>query len=260
MNRLNEIAVQAGLPVKNLAFIKLENGEYKSPLWKIFSEDEKTAVTKAMNLEEGDIVFFAAGSRESVSTILGRVRSECAVMQELNKDSDKFNFLWVVDFPLLAQDEESGDWVAVHHPFTRPHPDDIAKLEAGDFGNVRAEAYDVVLNGYELGGGSIRIHEKDLQAKMFEALGVTPEEQQIKFAHILDAFRFGAPPHGGLALGLDRIAMLVSGEESIREVIAFPKNNKGADLMAQSPCEIGMKELREAYVQSTYKKKEEPKS
>jgi aspartyl-tRNA synthetase len=261
MNRLNEIAVQAGLPVKNLAFIKLEGGEYKSPLWKIFTEEEKANVTSKMNLEEGDIVFFAAGSRESVSTILGRVRSECAVMQELNNDPDKFNFLWVVDFPLLAHDEESGHWVAVHHPFTRPHPDDIELLEKGDYANVRAVAYDVVLNGYELGGGSIRIHEKDLQAKMFGVLGVTPEEQQIKFAHILDAFRFGAPPHGGLALGLDRIAMLVAGEDSIREVIAFPKNNKGADLMAQSPCEIGMKELREVYVQSTYKKKpEEPKA
>jgi aspartyl-tRNA synthetase len=260
MNRLNEIAVQAGLPVKNLAFIKLENGEYKSPLWKIFSETEKEAVTAKMNLEEGDIVFFAAGSREGVSTILGRVRSECAVMMELNKDSDKFNFLWVVDFPLLAQDEESGHWVAVHHPFTRPHPEDIGLLEEGKYADVRAVAYDVVLNGYELGGGSIRIHEKDLQAKMFEVLGVSPEEQQVKFAHILDAFRFGAPPHGGLALGLDRIAMLVSGEDSIREVIAFPKNNKGADLMTQSPCEIGMKELREVYVQSTYKKKVEEKA
>jgi aspartyl-tRNA synthetase len=114
-------------------------------------------------------------------------------------------------------------------------------------------AYDVVLNGYELGGGSIRIHEKDLQAKMFSVLGVGPEEQQIKFGHILDAFRFGAPPHGGLALGLDRIAMLIAGEDSIREVIAFPKNNKGADLMAQSPCEIGFKELREVYIQSTWK-------
>ena len=257
MNRLNEIAVQAGLPVKNLAFIKLEGGEYKSPLWKIFTEEEKANVTSKMNLEEGDIVFFAAGSRESVSTILGRVRSECAVMQELNSDPGKFNFLWVVDFPLLAHDEERGHWVAVHHPFTRPHPDDIGLLEKGDYANVRAVAYDVVLNGYELGGGSIRIHEKDLQAKMFGVLGVTPEEQQIKFAHILDAFRFGAPPHGGLALGLDRIAMLVAGEDSIREVIAFPKNNKGADLMAQSPCEIGMKELREVYVQSTYKKKAE---
>jgi aspartyl-tRNA synthetase len=261
MNRLNEIAVQAGLPVKNLAFIKLENGEYKSPLWKIFSDAEKEAVTAKMNLEEGDIVFFAAGSRDSVSTILGRVRSECAVMMELLKNSTAFNFLWVIDFPLLAHDEESGDWCAVHHPFTRPHPDDMELLEKGDYANVRAVAYDVVLNGYELGGGSIRIHEKDLQAKMFAVLGVSPEEQQIKFAHILDAFRFGAPPHGGLALGLDRIAMLVAGEDSIREVIAFPKNNKGADLMAQSPCEIGMKELREVYVQSTYKKKpEEPKA
>jgi aspartyl-tRNA synthetase len=259
MNRLNEIAVQAGLPVKNLAFIKLEGGEYKSPLWKIFTEEEKAAVTAKMDLAEGDIVFFAAGSRESVSTILGRVRSECAVMMEILKDSTAFNFLWVVDFPLLAHDEESGHWVAVHHPFTRPHPEDLELLEKGEYANVRAVAYDVVLNGYELGGGSIRIHEKDLQAKMFEVLGVTPEEQQIKFAHILDAFRFGAPPHGGLALGLDRIAMLVAGEDSIREVIAFPKNNKGADLMAQSPCEIGMKELREVYVQSTYKKKtEEP--
>ena len=253
MNRLNEIAVQAGLPVKNLAFIKLENGEYKSPLWKIFTDTEKAAVVAKLDLAEGDIVFFAAGSRESVSTILGRVRTESAVMMELNKDSTKFNFLWVVDFPLLAHDEETGHWGAVHHPFTRPHPDDMEKLEAGDYANVRAVAYDVVLNGYELGGGSIRIHEKDLQAQMFSVLGVGPEEQQIKFGHLLDAFRFGAPPHGGLALGLDRIAMLVAGEDSIREVIAFPKNNKGADLMAHSPCQIEHKLLREVYVQSTWK-------
>ena len=253
MNRLNEIAVQAGLPVKNLAFIKLENGEYKSPLWKIFTDLEKAAVVSKLDLADGDIVFFAAGSRESVSTILGRVRCEAAVMMELNKDSTKFNFLWVVDFPLLAHDEETGHWAAVHHPFTRPHPEDIALLEVGDFANVRAVAYDVVLNGYELGGGSIRIHEKDLQAQMFSVLGVGPDEQQIKFGHLLDAFRFGAPPHGGLALGLDRIAMLVAGEESIREVIAFPKNNKGADLMAHSPCQIEHKLLREVYVQSTYK-------
>ena len=253
MNRLNEIAIQAGLPVKTLAFIKLENGEYKSPLWKIFTEAEKAAVVAKLNLEEGDIVFFAAGKRESVSTILGRVRVEIAEMMGLVKDSTAYNFLWVVDFPLLAHDEESGHWVAVHHPFTRPNPDDIGKLEAGDYANVRAVAYDVVLNGYELGGGSIRIHEKDLQSKMFTVLGVGPEEQQVKFGHLLDAFRFGAPPHGGLALGLDRIAMLVAGEDSIREVIAFPKNNKGADLMANSPCQIDYKLLREVYVQSTYK-------
>ncbi len=253
MNRLNEIAIQAGLPVKTLAFIKLEGGEYKSPLWKFFTEEEKQALVSTLSVEEGDIVFFVAGSRDSVSTILGRVRVEIAEMMELTKDSGAFNFLWVVDFPLLAHDEESGHWAAVHHPFTRPHPDDIDLLEAGDYANVRAQAYDVVLNGYELGGGSIRIHEKDLQAKMFDVLGVNAEEQQIKFGHLLDAFRFGAPPHGGIALGLDRIAMLVSGEQSIREVIAFPKNNKGADLMAHSPCQIEHKLLREVYVQSTYK-------
>ncbi len=253
MNRLNELAIQAGLPVKTLAFIKCEGGEYKSPLWKFFTDAEKDALVAKMDIQEGDIVFFVAGARESVSTILGRVRVECANMMELVKDSTAYNFLWVVDFPLLAFDEETGGWGAVHHPFTRPNSEDIAKLEAGDYANVRAVAYDVVLNGYELGGGSIRIHEKDLQAKMFEVLGVGPEEQEIKFGHILDAFRFGAPPHGGLALGLDRIAMLIAGEDSIREVIAFPKNNKGADLMAHSPCQIDFKQLREVYVQSTWK-------
>ncbi len=253
MNRLNEIAIQAGLPVKTLAFIKCENGEYKSPLWKFFTDAEKDALVATLDIAEGDIVFFVAGTRDSVSTILGRVRTEIAEMMELTKDSTAYNFLWVVDFPLLAFDDESGHWAAVHHPFTRPNPDDMSLLEAGDYANVRAQAYDVVLNGYELGGGSIRIHEKDLQAKMFEVLGVGPEEQEVKFGHLLDAFRFGAPPHGGLALGLDRIAMLVAGEDSIREVIAFPKNNKGADLMAHSPCQIDFKQLREVYVQSTYK-------
>ncbi|MFU8892781.1 MAG: aspartate--tRNA ligase [Luteolibacter sp.] len=260
MNRLNEIAIQAGLPVKTLAFIKCEDGEYKSPLWKFFTDAEKDALVAQMQIEEGDIVFFVAGARESVSTILGRVRVECANMLDLNKNSTAYNFLWVVDFPLLALDEETGHWAAVHHPFTRPNAEDVAKLDAGDYANVRACAYDVVLNGYELGGGSIRIHEKDLQAKMFEVLGVGPEEQDIKFGHILDAFRFGAPPHGGLALGLDRIAMLAAGEDSIREVIAFPKNNKGADLMAQSPCKIDFKQLREVYIQSTHKETKAPEA
>jgi aspartyl-tRNA synthetase len=260
MNRLNEIAIQAGLPVKTLAFIKCEDGEYKSPLWKFFTDAEKDALVAKMQIEEGDIVFFVAGARESVSTLLGRVRVECANMLDLNKNSTAYNFLWVVDFPLLALDEETGHWAAVHHPFTRPKAEDVAKLDAGDYANVRACAYDVVLNGYELGGGSIRIHEKDLQAKMFEVLGVGPEEQDIKFGHILDAFRFGAPPHGGLALGLDRIAMLAAGEDSIREVIAFPKNNKGADLMAQSPCKIDFKQLREVYIQSTHKETKAPEA
>ncbi|MFM7180046.1 MAG: aspartate--tRNA ligase [Verrucomicrobiales bacterium] len=255
MNRLNEVAIQAGLPVKTLAFVKVENGEYKSPLWKFFTDAEKEGLVSKLAMKEGDIVFFVAGDRDTVSTILGRVRLEIAEMMELTKGSEALNFLWVVDFPLLAFSPEDNQWVAVHHPFTRPNADDVALLEAGKFADVRAVAYDVVLNGYELGGGSIRIHEKDLQARMFEVLGVGPEEQETKFGHILDAFRFGAPPHGGLALGLDRIAMLVAGEDSIREVIAFPKNNKGADLMCQSPCQVDFKSLRELYVQSTWKEK-----
>ncbi len=256
MNRLNEIAIQAGLPVKTLAFVKFENGEYKSPLWRIFSETEKAAFIQTLDLQEGDIAFLAAGEWETVCTILGRVRLEIASIMELTKGSDALNFLWVVDFPLLAKTDD-GSWAAVHHPFTRPNTEDIPLLDAGEYAKVRAVAYDVVLNGYELGGGSIRIHEKDLQAKMFSVLGVNEEEQQVKFGHILDAFRFGAPPHGGLALGLDRIAMLIAGEDSIREVIAFPKNNKASDLMTDSPTQVDFKQLRELYVQSTWKEKKE---
>ena len=254
MNRLNEIAIQAGLPVKTLAFIKCEGGEYKSPLWKFFTDAEKAALISTLHIAEGDIVFFVAGEWETTCTILGRVRLEIADMMDLTKDSTALNFLWVVDFPLLAKTDD-GSWAAVHHPFTRPNSEDIPLLDAGEYAKVRAVAYDVVLNGYELGGGSIRIHEKDLQAKMFSVLGVSDEEQEVKFGHILDAFRFGAPPHGGLALGLDRIAMLIAGESSIREVIAFPKNNKACDLMTDSPTKVDYKHLRELYIQSTAKEK-----
>jgi aspartyl-tRNA synthetase len=255
MIRLNELAIQAGMKVKQLAFIKIENGEYKSPLWKFFGEVEQKALIEKMNGEEGDIIFFYAGTWEDACNILGKVRLEIASMMQLTKGSTALNFLWVVDFPLLAYSPEDQSWVAVHHPFTRPKAEDVPLLEAGEYGKVRAEAYDVVLNGYELGGGSIRIHESDLQAKMFSVLGVTPEEQQLKFSHILEAFKFGAPPHGGLALGLDRIAMLVCGEDSIREVIAFPKNNKACDLMTDSPTNVDFKALRELYIQSTWKEK-----
>lgn len=255
MNRLNEIAIQAGLPVKTLAFIKYENGEYKSPLWKFFTEEEKQALVAKLKVEEGDIVFFVAGPWESTSTILGRVRLEIADMQGILKDTETLNFLWVVDFPLLGYSEEDGKWNAVHHPFTRPKAEDIPLLEAGEYAKVRAIAYDVVLNGTELGGGSLRIHESDLQAKMFTVLGVNEEEQKEMFSHILEAFQFGAPPHGGLALGLDRIIMLAAGEDSIREVVAFPKNNRGQELMTSSPGSVDFKQLRELYVQSTFKPK-----
>jgi aspartyl-tRNA synthetase len=260
MIRLNELAIEAGMKVKQLAFIKVERNaegvlEYKSPLWKFFGEAEQQALLAKLAVEENDLIFFYAGTWDDACNILGRTRIEIANMLKLNEGSTALNFLWVVDFPLLAFSPEDQAWVAVHHPFTRPKTEDIPLLEAGEYGKVRAEAYDVVLNGYELGGGSIRIHERELQEKMFTVLGVGPEEQQEKFSHLLDAFRFGAPPHGGLALGLDRIAMLACGEDSIREVIAFPKNNKAVDLMTDSPTNVDFKQLRELYVQSTWKPK-----
>ncbi|HEV2803887.1 MAG TPA: aspartate--tRNA ligase [Chthoniobacterales bacterium] len=240
---LTEMAKHYG--ARGLAMIKVENGEWKSPLVKFFSDAEREALRSKLAVEEGDLILFAADKREIACEVLGRIRLRIAEMQNLTANPDQLDFLWVTDFPLLAFDAAENKWNAVHHPFTRPKADDIAKLEAGDFGNVRAEAYDVVLNGVELGGGSIRIHERDLQAKVFAALGVSEENQESLFGHILRAFRLGAPPHGGIAFGLDRIIMLIAGEESIREVIAFPKTNRALDLMSQSPSDVDERQLRD---------------
>jgi len=231
--------VKTELGAKGLAYIKWsEGGEWESPIVKFFGEQEKNALAQRMDFKPGDVLFFGADKWTPACETLGRVRLRVAELQGLTKDREDLNFLWVV----------------VHHPFTRPLAADLAALEAGDLGKVRAEAYDVVLNGVELGGGSIRIHEPALQARMFEALGIGPEEQQHKFGHLLRAFSFGAPPHGGIALGLDRLVMLICGAESIREVIAFPKNNRGVDLMTHSPVDVDFKQLREIYIQSTAKK------
>ncbi len=249
--------VKTEFGAKGLAYIKWrEGGEWESPIVRFFSDSEKAAITARMNFAEGDVLFFGADMKlEPVCEVLGRVRLRCAELLGLMAaKKDELNFLWVVDFPLLAFSAEDNHWVAVHHPFTRPKAEDMLLLEAGDFGKVRAVAYDVVLNGVELGGGSIRIHEKDLQAKMFEVLGVSPEDQQLKFSHLLRAFSFGAPPHGGIALGLDRLVMLIVGADSIRDVIAFPKNNRGVDLMTHSPVAVDFKQLRELYISSTAKK------
>lgn len=240
---LTEMAKHYG--AKGLAMIKVENGEWKSPLVKFFSDAEKDALRSKLLIEEGDLVLFVADNWEIVCEVLGRIRLRIAEMQKLTANSEQLDFLWVTDFPLMAFDAAEKKWNAVHHPFTRPKAEDVGKMEAGDFGHVRAEAYDVVLNGVELGGGSIRIHEPDLQAKAFAALGVSEEDQQLLFGHILRAFRLGTPPHGGIALGLDRIVMLIAGEESIRDVMAFPKNNRGIDLMSQSPSEVDERQLRE---------------
>lgn len=235
---------------KGLAFIKIENGEWKSPIVKFFSEAEKTALQSKLKIEEGDCIFFGADKWEIACEVLGRLRLRIAEIQDLHgrarpPGAPQWDFLWVTDFPLFQWSPEENKWNAMHHPFTRPKTEDMPLFEAKKFPEIRAEAYDVVLNGVEIGGGSIRIHEPELQEKMFETLGVGPEDRQSLFGHLLRALRLGAPPHGGIALGLDRLVMLVCGEKSIRDVMAFPKNNRGMDLMANSPAEVGPRQLRD---------------
>jgi aspartyl-tRNA synthetase len=242
-DELTEIAKTFG--AKGLAFIKVEGGEWKSPIVKFFSDAEKKALQSKLKIEEGDLILFAADKWDIACEVLGRIRLRVAEYQKLVGDNERLDFLWVTDFPLLQWSAEENKWNAVHHPFTRPKAEDMPLLEAKKFGEIRAEAYDVVLNGVEIGGGSLRIHEPDLQDKMFEVLGVNAEDRQSMFGHLLRAFRLGAPPHGGIALGLDRLVMLVCGEDSIREVMAFPKNNRGMDLMSQSPADVDPRQLRD---------------
>jgi len=253
-------AIAKTFGAKGLAFIKVENGEWKSPIVKFFSEAEKESLRTRLQIEEGDCIFFAAGKWEIACEVLGRIRLRIAEIQGLTsvkrRSGSDLDFLWVTDFPLMQWSAEESKWNAVHHPFTRPKAEDLSLLEQKKFGEMRADAYDIVLNGVEIGGGSIRIHEPELQAKMFEALGVSAEDQQAKFGHLLRAFRLGAPPHGGIALGLDRLVMLICGEESIRDVMAFPKNNRGQELMTQSPAEVDPKQLRELGIQLAIEKKE----
>lgn len=249
---LTEVAKSAG--AKGLAFIKVENGEWKSPIVKFFTETEKAELSKQLKMEEGDLILFGADRWETACAALGRVRLKVAEYQKIPIDREELAFLWVVDFPLLSYCEEENRWNAVHHPFTRPKAQDEELLLTGRLGEVRAEAYDIVLNGVEIGGGSLRIHERDLQARIFAALGINEVQQKELFGHLLNAFQYGAPPHGGIALGLDRLISLIAYEESIRDVIAFPKNNRGMELMTGSPSTVDEKELRVLSITSTSKK------
>jgi aspartyl-tRNA synthetase len=253
-DELTEIAKLHG--AKGLAFIKIENGEWKSPIVKFFNDAEKGALQSKLNLEEGDCVFFTADKWEIACQVLGRLRLRIAEMQDLldrvrpvrtglEPRASEWNFLWVTDFPLFEWSPDENKWNAMHHPFTRPKAEDMPLFEAKKFPDVRAEAYDVVLNGVEIGGGSMRIYEPDVQEKMFAALGISPEQRESQFGHLLRAFRLGTPPHGGIALGFDRLVMLICGEQSIRDVMAFPKNNRSMDLMSQSPAEVDPKQLRD---------------
>ncbi|MGF1531739.1 MAG: aspartate--tRNA ligase [Puniceicoccaceae bacterium] len=241
-----------GLGAKGLAFIKSEGGEWKSPILKFLAEVEIEALRKELQIEDGDVVFFAAGEWERACLILGRVRLEAAKLLQLKGRieirTDDFKFLWVIEFPLMLHDEEQGRYVAAHHPFTAPVPEDADKLRS-DPKAVRGQHYDAVLNGVELGGGSIRIHNAALQREVFEdVLKIPKETVEERFGYMLEAFEYGAPPHGGIAFGLDRMVAILAGRSSIRDVIAFPKTQKGQDLMSESPSPVTERQLREVFI------------
>jgi aspartyl-tRNA synthetase len=245
---------------KGLAFIKVENGEWKSPIVKFFNDAEKAALTSKLKIEEGDLILFAADQWLNACEILGKIRLYCAdvlkTQGKLTIPADQFNFLWVIEFPLLGFDREQNRWYSSHHPFTAPVTEDIPLLKT-DPKKVRGQHYDVVVNGVELGGGSIRIHQPDVQKTIFEELlAIPPDMVKARFGYMLEAFRYGAPPHGGIALGFDRLIAILCGTPSIRDVIAFPKTAKGTDLMTDSPSTVEPKQLRDLHLELKVAKKE----
>lgn len=244
IDKMTEVAKQYG--AKGLAWVKVVDGELNGPVAKFLTGIQEE-LTTALVLEDKDLVLFVADTLEVANATLGALRGRIA--KELGLiDNDKFNFLWVVDWPMFEWSEEEGRYMSAHHPFTLSQEETAHELE-GDLAKVRAIAYDIVLNGYELGGGSLRINQKDLQERMFKALGFSTEEANDQFGFLLEAMDYGFPPHGGLAIGLDRFVMLLAGEENIREVIAFPKNNKATDPMTQAPSTVALKQLEELSLQ-----------
>jgi aspartyl-tRNA synthetase len=251
IDTMTELAKSFG--AKGLAFIKAEGGEWKSPIVKFFNETEKAALTTKLRIEEGDLILFAADQWLNACEILGKIRLYCAdllkAQGKLAIPADRFDFLWVVDFPLLSFDKEQNHWYSSHHPFTAPVAEDIRFLK-DDPKKVRGQHYDIVVNGIELGGGSIRIHQPDVQKTVFEeVLQIPPDETRLRFGYMLDAFKYGAPPHGGIALGFDRLLAILCGTPSIRDVIAFPKTAKGVCLMTETPTAVSARQLRDLYIE-----------
>ena len=233
-----------GCEAKGLAYIQLTpEGEVKSSFAKFMKEEEMDALIKALDGKAGDLLLFAADRDKIVFNVLGALRLELAERKGLRKPDD-YRFLWVTEFPQFEWSDEEERFVAMHHPFTMPMEEDIEKLESAQ-GEVRAVAYDIVLNGIELGGGSVRIHRADVQEKMFKALGISEEKANEKFGFLLEAFKYGVPPHAGLAIGLDRLIMLMAGAESIRDVIAFPKVKDASCLLTGAPDTVDEKQLEE---------------
>jgi aspartyl-tRNA synthetase len=258
MESLTQLAIAQG--AKGLAYIKVEKGEWKSPIVKFFTDTEKEVLQRELCIDDGDLVLFAADQWLGACEVLGRIRLQCAeLLQQRGRlciDPSRFDFLWVTDFPLLSFDKEMNRWYSSHHPFTSPVQEDVALLES-DPKKVRGQHYDLVVNGVELGGGSIRIHQPDLQRVIFQKVLQLPEDVvQARFGYMLDAFRFGCPPHGGIALGFDRLIAILCGTQSIRDVIAFPKTAKGACLMTDSPGKAESRQLRDLHIQLRAPQKE----
>jgi aspartyl-tRNA synthetase len=247
IDELAEYAAQYG--AKGLAWLKVEGGEFKGPIAKFFAPDVADKLKAALAAKDGDLLLFVADKPKVVAESLGALRLKLG--KELGLiDQSKLNFLWITEFPLFAWDEEEGRYVAEHHPFTMPMEEDLPLLES-DPGRVRAEAYDLVLNGYELGSGSRRIHRRDFQEKMFQLLGFSPEEAQAQFGFLMEALEYGAPPHGGIALGIDRIVMILAGRTSLRDTIAFPKTANASCLLTNAPAPVTEKQLKELHLETT---------